>query len=306
MVKACPDVHPLDPLDRRNSDRRGGIQAGGSVCMGSAVVTMRTVLRAIKGALLLSAGFFAGIAKVSVVPSWWPPNRADFFPWVAGNQFWLLTGPPVVVVFVQWLEKGFDDRAARVRSACLEHERTERLRVLLGALLARMRPEFFPKHLRDESEVHHRLTVFRASADGTRLEIVARSSSATSGSRTTWTIHNDVLDRCEGVAGVAWHLNMLIQVPGKGEAPLPDVSTSPSDDDVREYARRTWVSDAQVRTIRWKARSYAAIVLRSSGRKWGVLVLDSTDPHGTIGTIIKGRLFTADMLGDIIQAWSEP
>jgi len=226
-------------------------------------------LRFAKWALAIATALFVGSAKVSTPPSWWPLNWVNFFPWVVANQFWLLTGPPIAVVVIQWIEKWFDNRVARVRSARLERERTARLRVLLGALLARMRPEFFPKHLRDESEVHHRLTVFRASADGMRLEIVARSSAATSGSKTTWTIHNDVLDRCEGVAGVAWHLNMLIQVPGKGEAPLPDVSASPSDEDVREYARRTWVSDAQVRTIRWKARSYAAIVLRSSGLKWG-------------------------------------
>lgn len=250
---------------------------------------------------VVSAGV-GGIARMTAPPSGfsveqWEPVRA----WAVKNQVWFLVGLPIVMLTLNTVP-------AWVAAAQQKRIRDEQLRGLLARALARLRREFIPERLRNDPETDHRLTVFRADHAQTKLEIVARSSEATSGSETVWTIHPDVLGRCQGVAGIAWFQNHTVIVPAEGAPDLPDVSqpAKPSKKDVTDYAEGTFVTPEQVREHRWRARSYAAIsIRRSDGRKWGVLVLDSVDSRGaTEENILKVR-FTADMLGDIISAWGD-
>ncbi|MCH7870556.1 MAG: hypothetical protein IID33_02540 [Planctomycetes bacterium] len=249
--------------------------------------------------LVATAGIFATLVQFSRMPEWWPKEWSGFLPWVKLNQFWLLPVPPLAAFFLLWAKQKIETRATRL-------EREVRLKALLCLLLRRLRSPFVAKTFRDDPETDHRLTIFLADADESKLQIVARSSEATAGSRTSWSIDPDVPSKCEGIAGLAWYHNAQILVPGKNEPELPDVSRACSDAEIDDYARRTFVTPEQVRERKWPARSFAALVLRSGGKRLGVLVLDSVSPSGANLTIIRRNEFTADMLVDIISGWRKP
>ena len=254
-------------------------------------------MASVRWLLLLSVAFFAGIAKSSSPPTWFPDQWKPLFPWVVSNQFWLLPGPPLVVVILKYVEHLVGKRQAK-------KSREYQLQRLLEELLERLRERFIPTRLRREPPPHHRLTLFRANRKQMQLEMVARSAEATRGSTTCWRIHPDEQSQCEGVAGVAWYLDTMLVLPGAGEPDLPDVTGNCDETTIENYARRTFVSAELIREHRWTARSFAAMTIRVDGKKWGVLVLDSVSTRGAQQRIIVRMAFAADMLGDIIKRWS--
>lgn len=102
---------------------------------------------------------------------------------------------------------------------------------------------------------------------------------------------------------MSWWTDSLVIVPADGEASLPDISGAPVDNDVEEYATRTFVKPDRVRAAKWKARSFAAMAVRIDGRRWGVLVLDSRDPAGAKKDVLEKVTFTPDVVADIVKAW---
>lgn len=233
------------------------------------------------------------MAKTAQPPAWFPSALVWLFPWVVGNLGWMLLALAPAIVVTNYVEAWI--------------ERRVELPKLLNEILARMRPYFMPAKLRQAPPADHRLTLFRAGRGQKRLDILARSGEATPGSRRRWRIHPDNKAQCEGVAGVGWYIDSVMTVPSPQESELPDISTAgvASDDDIADYAQRTFVTADQVREDRWSARSFATITIRVDGRRWGVLVLDSVAPKGADLKRIKEMVFAADVLADIIKAWGE-
>ncbi len=203
--------------------------------------------------------FIAGLTKVSSPPSWIPKGRFD---WIVANQFWLLVALPMLGLLLDYTRKHLDDAhhdrvRSRLKEKCTREvaeansRKEEDLRALLQNLLRCLRDQFIPAEMRDDPPLNHRLTLFRADAEQGRLLICARSVEATSGSGTSWGIHQDDRGACEGVAGVGWFENAAFTVTD-----LPDLSTSPGDAEMQYYAERTFVTPDQVREQKWKARSY--------------------------------------------------
>lgn len=82
----------------------------------------------------------------------------------------------------------------------------------------------------------------------------------------------DAASESEGIAGKAWVRRRPIYVPG-----LPDVSGSATTSQVREYAKQSLMSEAQVRIRKPQARSLYGVAVEVKGARWGVLVIDSRE-----------------------------
>jgi len=91
----------------------------------------------------------------------------------------------------------------------------------------------------------------------------------------------DDADAAEGVAGLAWSCNKMIPV-----SELPDLYADQTDENIRVYATRTWLSPDLVKKRLNKryamARSYLGIPIEVKGKRWGVLVLDSRGSDGIL------------------------
>ncbi|HHK40947.1 MAG TPA: hypothetical protein ENJ50_00895 [Planctomycetaceae bacterium] len=70
---------------------------------------------------------------------------------------------------------------------------------------------------------------------------------------------------------------------------LPDPRGSNHPDDEREYARRGFDTEENVKRFRYPARSIGAWMILRRGERWGVLVLDSVDPQGVTMEKLKDR-----------------
>lgn len=83
----------------------------------------------------------------------------------------------------------------------------------------------------------------------------------------------------QGIAGHAWAQNTIISINN-----LPDLTSNSSPRELQTYCEATKVSidsmSRRVRSGKKTARSYVAIPIESRRKRWGVLVLDSTDPNG--------------------------
>jgi hypothetical protein len=84
----------------------------------------------------------------------------------------------------------------------------------------------------------------------------------------------DDANEAEGVAGATWASKSAVPVPE-----LPDLSGQPSPEDVADYAKKTYVSkewvEAYIKRGRPLAKSFLGIPVDVSGKRWGVIVLDS-------------------------------
>ncbi len=255
--------------------------------------TLRRVLPWLRWCVLVVAGVAGTVPRLAGYPEWFP---AWLQPWIVSHQFWLVALPAAAVVPLEALERWL-----------IRRRRSARLKALLAELLERIRPEFLVQDLREAPAPHHRLTLYKANKRQTKLTIVARSGEATSGSATWWAIHRDEQNRCQGVAGMGWYLSALLVVPDRRAAALPDVAGTPSERELADYAKRTYVTEQDVSKHRWRARSFAAMTIRDGGRRWGVLVFDSVDPDAGRGDFPKKMLsFTPQILTAIIKAWNEP
>lgn len=131
---------------------------------------------------------------------------------------------------------------------------------------------------------HHRITLFQYFPWWkciycarwpwkTRLIPVERSGHISQRTSSTFCAPDDP-EKAEGIAGRAWRTLRVITVSG-----LPDVRSHPTEANISDYARRTWVKPSWVRSriARRKslARSYVGIPIRANGKPWGVIVIDS-------------------------------
>jgi len=137
-----------------------------------------------------------------------------------------------------------------------------------------------------EEELYlHRVTVLRAkrffSTTPHRLCVFARSGTSFQKSKTYLRIDDEHEDENEGVAGRAWFTNATATVTDLPQ--WPDKLYSPTQDTLTrsQYAQTGLLSVEKASRLNVKSRSITATVVRTvSGRKWGVLVLDSRNPQG--------------------------
>ncbi len=114
-------------------------------------------------------------------------------------------------------------------------------------------------------------------------KLVPRTRVPHSGSlpRRVWRVHEHYSEQCEGIAGQVFANDVLVSEK------LPDLHGSPvADSTFSEYARLSNDKEKAVRRERYYAQRIGGIGVRIEGRRWGVLVLDSQDPHA----IDLGRL----------------
>ena len=109
-------------------------------------------------------------------------------------------------------------------------------------------------------------------------ELVPRLRDPRSGPRPSrkFRIHERKPKCCEGIAGTTFHRGHRTVVTEE----LPDVSKS---DDVAEGTYRQWADLAnddwrKVRAEKYRTRIIGGVTIYASGERWGVLVLDSSDP----------------------------
>lgn len=134
---------------------------------------------------------------------------------------------------------------------------------------------------RDGPRHAHRVTLFKARSFGLwlwpwdpMLAPFMRSGHMTQNSCIRWPIP-DHGDGYGGVAGNAFKNRQVVAI-----ANLPDVSGSPTPEQVREYASQTGVEEEWVRVNKPRARSFYGVPIEiSGGRCWGVVVLDSREEH---------------------------
>jgi hypothetical protein len=90
----------------------------------------------------------------------------------------------------------------------------------------------------------------------------------------------DDADLAEGIAGQTWSQKSgIVFVPPPNDPPLPDLNEGSSDADIREYAKRSFVSEQWVRQWlaehkRGLATRFVGIPVEIKSQTWGVIVLD--------------------------------
>lgn len=107
---------------------------------------------------------------------------------------------------------------------------------------------------------------------------VARSGHTTKRTKTVFLAPDDA-DFAEGMAGLAWSCNDLVH-----KADLPDLEQTVPQESIEVYSLQTGLS-VEMTQKRMEAglptaRSFLAMSIEVSNKKWGVVVLDSRDPNG--------------------------
>jgi hypothetical protein len=149
----------------------------------------------------------------------------------------------------------------------------------------------------------HRATLFKAkkffSLRPNYLQVFARSGTAYQRSKTYLRIDDENENRNEGIAGKAWFINASASVYDLPS--WPETWSSGTDFARRkEYAERGLLSVEKAASLNVKSRSITATVVRTAtGRKWGVLVLDSRDPAGILNVPEKKAL--AELSAEIMR-----
>jgi GAF domain len=113
---------------------------------------------------------------------------------------------------------------------------------------------------------------------------VVRSGHTTQKTKTIFLAPDDA-GNAEGVAGQVWASDQTIIVED-----LPEITDRSSDEEVKEYAKKTFVSEEWVRKRIGKnplSRSICGMPVEVESVKWGVLVLDSMRP-GSLKTAAHG------------------
>jgi hypothetical protein len=125
---------------------------------------------------------------------------------------------------------------------------------------------------------------------------IARSGHVTQKASVIFRASDDP-NEAEGVAGQAWVLNAVVVREN-----LPNVNCRCTDDEITEYARKTWVSVEWLRIEKSTARALIGIPVNVKGGVWGVIVVDSQSP--TIenqNQIIESYRLTASILGKLLE-----
>jgi hypothetical protein len=96
--------------------------------------------------------------------------------------------------------------------------------------------------------------------------------------------HDHYEEQCEGVAGLIYFYGRL------ATKQLPDLHARPvSLKDIEEYAKLTNDSVNVVKHELYYARRIAGVTIYVDGRKWGILVLDSSDPEAIEDNHLEGQ-----------------
>ena len=107
---------------------------------------------------------------------------------------------------------------------------------------------------------------------------ITRSGHTTKISSTVFLAPDDA-DNAEGIAGQTWALNSSLPVKD-----LPDLQGNPTQEQIVDYGRRTFVSEDWLRTRLGNDKplpqSLHGIPVEVKGKPWGVLVLDSRSADG--------------------------
>lgn len=149
----------------------------------------------------------------------------------------------------------------------------------LQDLLNHLHKQMFPLAIDERS----RLTLFRfrriqfkkwpwRPAEGGWLVPVKRSGEMHQDFDARFQVGAELTKNC-GVAGKAW-----CDIADAFVVGLPDVHTgNPLKRDVDRYAQQTCMTPEWVRSMKPKSRSFYGMKIRHKQKKWGVIVIDSTD-----------------------------
>ena len=110
----------------------------------------------------------------------------------------------------------------------------------------------------------------------------------------------DDSDKSEGVASLAWARKQMVIQDN-----LPSVSQNSSLTNKERYANRTNcpidMINSYISSGKALPRSIAATILEKNGKLWGVLVLDSRDPHGVSAQDINNYKLTIALIGQLLE-----
>lgn len=110
----------------------------------------------------------------------------------------------------------------------------------------------------------------------------------------------DSSDKAEGIAAYAWASRQAISVPG-----LPSITSKSNKSDRKQYAEATFSDIKMIEKYadegRPMPRSLTAIPIESSGRIWGVVVLDSRYPNGISDNAVEHYRLTVALVGHLLE-----
>lgn len=173
---------------------------------------------------------------------------------------------------------------------------------IIHALLSDLRDHVFSQAKHEDNPSYHRATLFKGRAmrdwwDIKGLAIyaftrqprwlvaVVRSKHASQSGITHFGI-GDQEQHCTGIGGKAWFSGRVESVHD-----LPDLSNSPSTEDIKLYAKKSRVSSEKLKKKTPGCRALLAVpILCSNGEMWGVLVFDSRIPDKIAGDEVEKML----------------
>ena len=149
-------------------------------------------------------------------------------------------------------------------------------------LLDALQKTFF-QDIPEEDLYKNRVTLFRPSTSLFRrrqvLKLYVRAGTSYQKSSASFPIDDDAEESNQGVAGRAWFKNGIVSVldlPAWPEGAKPE-----HDPDCKVYCQKGFISVGAAKMLQIKSRSISAAVIRTrTGRRCGVIVIDSRDPQG--------------------------
>jgi len=104
----------------------------------------------------------------------------------------------------------------------------------------------------------------------------------------------------EGIAGAAWASRGAVPVLG-----LPDLEHDSTDENIRAYAEKTFVSEEWVKKYlaagKPLALSFVGVPVEVNGKRWGVIVLDSKSDIHSGPTVLRLYTLFSRMLGELLE-----
>lgn len=159
----------------------------------------------------------------------------------------------------------------------------------------------------DDEECDYRATLFkerRFPVIGSWLGMVARSGEKYRRLRTIFSVHHSDHKQNTGIAGECWWREKTILLVT--HAIDEDGESDAAEERIRKYKKSTFLADQEYECMTVKGCIFLATCIKINGKKWGVLLLDSTDPKIAPDEVSrKARIedleHTADMLSMLLQ-----